>query len=65
MNSFDKSCLKMGQFLEIEEFGSKYWQFCWESARSESIFITELIGKDAAGRSDNVSTDDPKNEFDV
>ena len=36
-------------------------EICWESARSELIFIAESIGKDA----DNVSTDDPKNVFDA
>ena len=34
---------------------------CWESASSKSVFNAESIGKDA----DNVSTDNPKNEFDA
>ena len=37
---------------------------CWESAGSELpviLFIAESIGKDT----DNVSTDDPKTEFDA
>ena len=55
--------LKMGPCLKIEDAGREILTVCWESARSESIFIAESIGKDV----DNVSlsTDDPKNEFDA
>ena len=44
----------MSPCLEIEECGLKYWHLIGN-------LQAESIGKDA----DNVSTDDPKNEFDA
>ena len=55
INSFDNSMLEDESMPVFGNWGNQFeiLTVCWESARSESMFVAESIGKDA----DNVSTE--------
>ena len=51
----------IGQYLQIEEFGWKYWQFGGDLQGPNGYLLLSRLARDA----DNASANDPKNEFDA